>query len=76
MKKWNGGFPTVPECTGCKQEVKILNMAGTVCKVYAFPATKWRFGLKCPMASHLDKVKEDTKFVDPLKAGKKKFKRR
>lgn len=44
------------------------------CTVYAWPDVQWARGKKCPMATHTKKEAVETKFVDPLKASKRKAK--
>jgi hypothetical protein len=43
-----------------------------VCDAYWRPEAKWLNGKRCPLASHLEKKKEEVKAVDPIKLSKQK----
>ncbi len=75
MKKngcsYNGGrcYPVVESCKGCDRVV--VYEAGSYCKTYSEPSTKWAKG-SCNFATHLKKeVKEDNFKLNPLKASKR-----
>lgn len=59
-------FPVIQQCEGCGHR------EGNFCKVYRFPSTRWSAG-PCPMATHVKKAEEQKeKFLNPLKASKRK----
>ena len=61
-------LPVVNQCQGC------THIFGNRCRIYFFPETKWIAGV-CPMATHRKKaVEQEAKFVNPLKASKRKAK--
>ena len=75
MKKtgcsYNGGrcYPIVESCKGCDRVAEFE--AGSYCKTYCEPSTKWTKG-PCNFATHIKKeVKEDNFKLNPLKASKR-----
>ena len=75
MKKngcsYNGGrcYPIVESCKGCDRVAEFS--AGSCCKTYSAPSTKWTKG-PCNFATHVKKeVKEDKFKLNPLKASKR-----
>lgn len=73
--------PIVKECEGCKKIIGIalftpLGGGGSredyYCESYWRPEAKWLNGKRCPLATHLEKKKEEVKAVDPLKLSKQK----
>ena len=66
--------PIVTECEGCGKILTGSERGAQACSVYEFPSSKWRFGRKCPVATHLHAKQVDTKFVNPLKASRRKAK--
>ena len=64
-----GCFPITGKCEGCDNVEKFGEFE--FCKSYAFPHAKWIDG-KCNMATHLEKIEEETKKKrNPTKAFKK-----
>jgi len=61
------------KCEGCKN-IEIYNDI-TYCISYPYPYAKWNSG-GCGLATHIVKVKEDIKKLNPLKASKKAAKKR
>jgi len=59
----------IPQCEGCGHIITVGE--GKVCKAYADPAAKWRFG-PCNFATHVQRtIETETKKVNPLKAAKR-----
>ena len=55
-------------CNGCN---KLVEVDGEIkCKTYPNPAAIWKRG-NCPLGTHIVKVKEEKKRVNPLKASKR-----
>jgi hypothetical protein len=59
--------PVVDQCHGC------AHIFENRCRIYYLPEVKWIAGV-CPMATHRKKAAEQKeKFVDPIKASKRKM---
>lgn len=66
--------PIVEKCKECKNVSSGFDEFD-VCRIFLIPSSKWRIG-NCPMATHVEKEKLESKFVDPLKASKQKMKKK
>lgn len=65
----HGFEPIVAQCVGCGH-VRNCNGVG-YCASYASPASKWSQAM-CNFATHAKtEKKQDTKFVNPIKASKR-----
>ena len=61
--------PIDVHCDGCANIYD--DFTDRRCRVYFFPETKWMNGRTCPMATHIEKKKEEVKIVNALKASKR-----
>jgi hypothetical protein len=64
--------PIIDQCEGCGN----IQPETSLCNVYVKPEVKWIPG-KCPMSTHVvEEIQKDTKKVNPLKASKKKSRKK
>jgi hypothetical protein len=64
--------PIIDKCIGCDKVTVGPERGIATCLAYLYPASKWRFGLQCPLASNIKKdIDKMKKFEDPLKKSKK-----
>ena len=65
----------IDKCEGCLkiffQEGLFKFSSSRSCNAYLYPASKWRFDRKCPMATHLEKGTDEKKKINPLKQSKR-----
>ena len=69
--------PIVDEYNGCDYvfiQLPLLEVPPiNTCRAYLSPEAKWMNGKVCPLASHVKKESKEEKFVDPIKASKRKM---
>ena len=64
--------PIIDKCVGCLRVKTGPEGGPSICLAYLTPEAKWRGVAKCPLASHIKREEVESKFVDPLKASKRK----
>ena len=61
--------PVIDKCEGCD---RIREFDGQhFCSSFPVPASKWRMGNRCNMATHVQVVHQSAQKVNPLKASKR-----
>jgi len=66
----------VEKCVGClKIVLSEQDSTISICSVYIFPSSKWRFQ-NCPLCTHIKKKVTEEEKMDPLKKSKRGFKKK
>lgn len=61
--------PIIDKCEGCDRSRSFEDQ--TYCASFPVPASKWRMGNRCNMATHLQREAAAAVKVNPLKAAKR-----
>ncbi len=61
--------PIIDKCEGCERARAFED--AVYCSVFPIPASKWRLGNRCNMATHVQVERAAAQKVNPLKASKR-----